>query len=113
MTEKKIRVVMVCAMGMSSSLVEAATIKAAEAAGYEFEMQSISSQQMGIFDFDAHPVDIVLIAPQVRYKRRSVMKMAEPRGIIVENIDPITYGMVDGEKVFQQILKAYQAKNSD
>jgi PTS system cellobiose-specific IIB component len=113
MTENKIRVVMVCAMGMSSSLVEAATIKAANAAGYEFDMVSISSQQMGIFDFDTHPVDIVLIAPQVRYKRRSILKMAEPRGIIVENIDPVTYGMVDGEKLFQQILKAFEAKDSD
>jgi PTS system cellobiose-specific IIB component len=108
---EKIRVVMVCALGMSSSLLEAATIKAAEEAGMEFEMVSLSAQQMGIYDFDAHPVDIVLVAPQVIYKRRSIRKMAEPRGIIVQAIEPTTYGMVDGEKLFQQILDAYREKH--
>jgi PTS system cellobiose-specific IIB component len=58
---EKIRVVMVCALGMSSSLLEAATIKAAEEAGVDFEMVSLSAQQMGIYDFDAHPVDIILV----------------------------------------------------
>ena len=111
MTEEKIRVVMVCALGMSSSLLEAATIKAAEEAGVGFEMVSLSAQQMGIYDFDAHPVDIILVAPQVRFKRRSIKQMAEPRGIIVQDIEPITYGMVDGEKLFQQILAAYREKH--
>ena len=111
MTEEKIRVVMVCALGMSSSLMEAATIKAAQEAGVEFEMKSISNQEMGIYDFDMHPVDIILVAPQVRFKRRSIKEMAEPRGIIVEDIEPITYGMVDGEKLFQQILTAYRKKH--
>jgi len=111
MAEEKIRVVMVCALGMSSSLLEAATIKAAEEAGVEFEMVSLSAQQMGIYDFDAHPVDIVLVAPQVRFKRRSIKQMAEPRGIIVQDIEPVTYGMVDGEKLFQEILAAYREKH--
>jgi len=111
MAEEKIRVVMVCALGMSSSLLEAATIKAAEEAGVPFEMVSLSAQQMGIYDFDANPADIVLVAPQVRFKRRSIKQMAEPRGIIVQNIEPITYGMVDGEKLFQAILAAYKEKH--
>ena len=111
MAEEKIRVLMVCALGMSSSLVEAATIKAAQAAGFEFEMTSISNQQMAIYDFDACPLDIILVAPQVRFKRRSIKKMADPRGIIVKDIDPVTYGMVDGEKLFQTILAAYREKH--
>ena len=111
MAEEKIRVVMVCALGMSSSLLEAATIKAAQEAGVEFEMKSLSAQQMGIYDFDANPVDIVLVAPQVRFKRRSIKQMAEPRGIIVQDIESVTYGMVDGEKLFQQILTAYKEKH--
>ena len=111
MTEEKIRVLMVCALGMSSSLMEAATIKAAQEAGVGFEMKSVSNQQMAIYDFDAHPVDVVLVAPQVRFKRRSIKQMAEPRGIIVEDIEPVTYGMVDGEKLFQQILLAYKKKH--
>ncbi len=108
---EKIRVVMVCAMGMSSSLLEAATIKAAKEAGADFEMRSISAQEMGVYDFDAHPVDIVLVAPQVMFKRRSIKQAAEPRGIIVQDIEPTTYGMVDGEKLFQQILAGYREKH--
>ena len=80
-------------------------------AGTTSEMKSISNQQMAIYDFYAHPVDIILVAPQVRFKRRSIKKMADPRGIIVEDIEPVTYGMVDGEKLFQAILAAYREKH--
>ena len=107
----KIRVVMVCALGMSSSLLEAATVKAAQEAGVDLDMQSVSAQQIAVYDFDAHPVDIILIAPQVIFKRRSIKAVAEPRGIIVQEIEPTIYGMVDGERLFQQILAAYEAKH--
>jgi cellobiose-specific phosphotransferase system component IIB len=32
--------------------------------------------------------------------------MLEPLGIIVQGIDPVTFGMVDGEKLFEQIVQA-------
>jgi len=99
------KVLLVCAAGMSSSLLEAAAIKAAEKRGHELDIHAISAPQIGIYDFATNPVEMVLVAPQVRYKQKSIRKMAGPLGIVVDVIDSITYGMVDGEKLFDQIAQ--------
>lgn len=100
------KVLLVCAVGMSSGLLETATIEAARKRGHELDIHATSAALI-IYsvDFAAYPVDMVLIAPQVRYKRKSIKKMAEPLGIVVDVIDSITYGMVDGDKLFDQIVQ--------
>ena len=62
---------MVCAIGMSSSLIEQKTTKVAEEAGVPFEIQAIDVPEVGRWNFEENPVDIVLIAPQARFKKRS------------------------------------------
>jgi len=110
--QKTIKVLMVCAMGMSSSLLENKTREAARAAGVPFELKAITTPEIARWDFQAHYVDVVLVAPQVRYKRRSIAEAAAPYGIIVQDIDPVTFGMVEGEKLFQQIMAAIQARDA-
>jgi PTS system cellobiose-specific IIB component len=113
MTEpKKIKALMVCAMGMSSSLLENKTKEAAQAAGIPFELHAITTPEIARWDFQANYVDIVLVAPQVRYKRKSIAEAAAPFGVIVQDIDPVTFGMVEGEKLFQQIWAAVQARDA-
>jgi len=102
----KYKVVLVCAAGMSSSLLEASTMEAAQRRGHELDIHAITVPQATTYDFKARAVDIVLVAPQVAYKRRSISQLVEPLGIVVQNIDPVTYGMVDGEKLFEQIAQA-------
>lgn len=106
MTEKKIRVVLVCAAGMSSSLIEEKIKHAAEAAGKQMELKAVDSTRMAFWDYDQERMDIILVAPQVRFKKRSIIDKAEPLGIIVQDIDTIAYGMCDGEKIFAQVLDA-------
>jgi PTS system cellobiose-specific IIB component len=95
--EKPIKVLIVCAMGMSSSLLETKTVEAGKNAGVEVKMHAITTPDVGMWDWQANWVDVVLVAPQVRYKRKSIAQAANPLGIIVQDIDPITFGMVDGE----------------
>lgn len=108
---KKIKVLLVCAIGMSSSLLVSKITKEAEAAGIDLEMQAIETPEVGRWDFGTNTMDIVLVAPQVRYKRKSITKASEPYGTIVEIIDSVSYGMVDGEKIFQQIMNALEARD--
>ena len=113
MTEQKpIKALMVCAMGMSSSLLENKTKDAARAAGVPFELHAITTPEIARWDFQTNYVDIVLVAPQVRYKRKSIAEVAAPYGIIVQDIDPVTFGMVEGEKLFQQIWAAIKARDA-
>jgi PTS system cellobiose-specific IIB component len=108
MAEKTMRVLLVCAAGMSSSMLEEKIRKAAQAAGREMELKAIDSMRVGLWDFEKERVDIILVAPQVRFKKRSIAEKAEPLGILVQDIDTIAYGMVDGEKIFAQVLAALE-----
>jgi PTS system cellobiose-specific IIB component len=109
MTDKKIKVILVCAAGMSSSLLEEKIRKAAEAAGREMELKAVDSSRMGLWDYEKDTMDIILVAPQVRFLKRGIIKKAEPYGVIVQDIDTVAYGMVDGEKIFAQVIEALQA----
>jgi PTS system cellobiose-specific IIB component len=104
MEEKMIRVVLVCAAGMSSSLIEEKIRQAAAAAGMPMELKAVDATSMGFWDYERDHVDVILVAPQVRFKKRSILEKAEPLGIIVQDIDTVAYGMVDGEKIFAQVL---------
>jgi PTS system cellobiose-specific IIB component len=83
-------------------------MEAAQEEGYEVEMSSINTPEVGRYDFEREKLDMILIAPQVRYKRKSITDMASPYGTVVEDIEPVTYGMVDGKKLFQQIKEALE-----
>lgn len=110
MVDKTIKVLLVCAAGMSSSMLEEKIRKAAAAAGCDMELKAIDSMRMSLWDFEKDRMDIILVAPQVRFKKRSIAEKAEPLGIVVQDIDTIAYGMVDGDKIFAQVLKAIKNK---
>ncbi len=111
MSQKMIKVVLVCAAGMSSSLIEEKIRQAAAAAGEEMELKAIDATHMSLWDYERDRMDVILIAPQVRFKKKSILEKAEPLGIIVQDIDTVAYGMVDGEKIFAQVMDALRGKN--
>jgi PTS system cellobiose-specific IIB component len=104
--KRKIKVLIVCAIGMSSSLLETKVEEIAHAKGVDLDMSALETPLIGRYDFEKNRVDMVLVAPQVRYKKKSITKMASPYGTVVEDIEPVTYGMVDGEKLYAQIREA-------
>ena len=110
--EKKIRVLMVCAMGMSSSMIEQKTGIAAEKAGVPFVLKAIEMAEISRWSFAENPMDVVLIAPQIRFKKKSIEQSACPHGSIVLDIDSIAYGMVDGEKIFEQVMEAIRERDA-
>jgi PTS system cellobiose-specific IIB component len=99
-------VLLVCAAGMSSSLLENKTMEAARAEGHDLVIHAVSVGEIALFNYADTQVELILIAPQVRYKKKSVTEMAAPHGIVVQDIEPITFGMVDGDKLFRQIKLA-------
>jgi PTS system cellobiose-specific IIB component len=103
------RVVMVCAGGMSSSLVETHIRRAAEAAGLPIELRSMSVYEAQSLDFAAHPADAVLVAPQVRFLRKGLAARLEPLGVLVLPIEPVDFGMADGEAILGKLMDAMQS----
>lgn len=87
-------------------------MEAAEKAGVDLEVSSYFANIGTYWDFEEHPFDVILIAPQIRFMRKGIAKKVEPLGIIVQVIEPQTYGMVDGGKIFQQIFNALKARDA-
>ena len=111
LVQKTIKVLMVCAMGMSSSLLEAKTKEAAAKAGIPFELKAVSVSEITQWDPKVTWYDVILVAPQVFYKRAAIKAVADPHGIIVQPIEPTVFGMVDGDAVFKQVMDAVKARD--
>jgi PTS system cellobiose-specific IIB component len=103
--EKVINVVLVCAAGMSSSLLEEKIHQAAVKSGKEMVLKAVDATTMALWDLTKENIDVILVAPQVRFKKRSIIEKAEPLGIVVQDIDTVSYGMVDGEKIFSEVIR--------
>lgn len=110
-SQKPIKALMVCAMAMSSSLLENRTREAAAKAGVPLELKATTVGDIVRWDPAMHWYDIVLIAPQVFYKRKAIEQTAFPYGILVQPIAPTVFGMVDGEALLKQILDAIRARD--
>jgi PTS system cellobiose-specific IIB component len=101
-----LRVIMVCAGGMSSSLVETHIRQAGKTAGVRLELRSMSVFELEQTDFAAASLDVILVAPQVRFLRRSLERRVETLDITVLPIEPMDFGMADGEAILSKLLAA-------
>ena len=68
------------------------------------------SYDFGELEDKAPCTDVVLIAPQLRYRQDVVKKVCEPLGIPYGFIDPIAVGRLDANRVIEQARSLYQTK---
>lgn len=86
---------------MSTSLLVNKMRKAAEEQGIRAEIDAVPESQL---KNNLNGLDVVLIGPQVRYLEKKVRDLVEPRGVQVDIIDTMAYGMVQGDKVLNQAI---------
>jgi len=109
MVTKKLNVLLVCAAGMSSSLLELRIKKAAEKRGIPLEIKAVAVHAYEKEDFSK--INVILVAPQARLVYHALKKKGEQFGAVTLVIDPMAYGLVNGEAVLDQILKALEEKS--
>lgn len=98
---------MVCAGGLSSSLVETHIRQAAQTRGVALELHSMSVFELENMEFGSAPtLRAVLVAPQIRFLRRGIERRVESLGIAVLPIEPMDFGMADGEAILSKLLAA-------
>lgn len=93
-------IVLICAAGMSTSLLVSKMQKAAEAAGYAYTIRAYGMAEAPKVIPDA---DITLLGPQVRYALNKLKGEYPDKKI--DAIDMRLYGMVDGAGVLKQAQK--------
>ena len=93
-------ILLVCAAGMSTSLLVNRMNEAAKAKGIECH---IEAHPVGSIKNYADNADVILLGPQVRYELKSVKSAYSPKP--VEVIPMQDYGMMNGAKVLDFALK--------
>lgn len=93
------KVLLVCAGGLSTSILMKKLIKYADANSIELEIDAT-----GINDFAevVSRYDAVLVGPQIGYRKDEIATMS---GKPVAVISPTDYGIGNAENVFAQISK--------
>ena len=94
-------ILLVCAAGMSTSLLVNKMKAAAKEKGIEINIDALPvSECSSVID----KVDIVLLGPQVRFQKPQVDALIKGR-IPVEVIDMRLYGTMNGKAILDQVLK--------
>jgi len=93
------KVLLICAAGMSTSLLTNNMRKNAEP-GDEVEAVPVSELEQNIDKYD-----VILLGPQIRFKLKDVEKLATPKGKKTGVIDMRAYGMMDGKAAMAQARK--------
>ena len=97
-----IKIKLFCASGMSTSVLVNKMKDAAKVKGVEVEIVAYPESQM---DRHLDSMDVALLGPQVGYILGKAKGLCEPKGIPVEVIPMVDYGMMNGAKVLELALK--------
>jgi PTS system cellobiose-specific IIB component len=91
-----------CAAGMSTSLLVNKMKEAAKIKGVEVDIEAFPEGQM---DKHLDNVNVALLGPQVGYTLGKAKKICDVKGIPVDVIPMVDYGMMNGEKVLEFALR--------
>ena len=98
------KVLLVCAAGMSTSLLTNNMKKNAD------PDDVVDAVPVGELESVIDKYDVILLGPQIRFKEKYVKKLAEPKGIPSGVIDMRAYGMMDGKAAMDQARKLVAGK---
>lgn len=99
-------ILLICANGMSTSLLVEKMKKAAELK--KIEDITIVADSIDNLDSLVTKYDVILLGPQIKYKEQAVSKVCAAANKPYRCIPPMVYGMVNGEKTLELALEAVQ-----
>lgn len=94
------KILLVCAAGMSTSLLVNKMKEAAKLGGVDVEIEAKPISECSSI---INEMDIVLLGPQVKFQKQQVEQLVEGK-IPVEVIDMKLYGMMNGKAVLENAL---------
>lgn len=92
------QVILLCAAGMSTSLLVEKMKQATNELNYPCE---IEAHPIAEADTIKDKADIILLGPQVRFQLKKVQQICP--GVLVETINPTDYGTMNGKKVLTHV----------
>ena len=97
------KILLACAGGMSSSIVAEAIIDEAKNQGQEEIVIDPTATESVEEDLKKNDYDLILLAPQVAYRKSYIDNLAEENGITVLPIKETEYNPMAAPKLYQQM----------
>ena len=99
------KIIIICAAGMSSSLiVEKMKAIAPEGTSVEYSVGMDAIRDLSGYD-------VLLVGPQLRYKKDKIKEAADKANIPYGFIDMVQYGRVMAKEIYEQAVALYEGKN--
>lgn len=100
------KIILLCAAGMSTSLLLKKMKEYAAEINFECEIKAYSINAAEEY---AKNADYILLGPQVRFELEEIKRKCP--GIPVEAVDMMDYGMMNGKKVINSIINKLEREN--
>lgn len=97
------KILLVCAAGMSTSMIVKRMQQAAKEQGIEVAIEALNNFE-AMAKIEKAGIDVVLLSPQVRHLKADYEKKLAGTGIYLAIIDMQKYGMMDGAGVLKLAL---------
>ncbi|MBO9129964.1 PTS sugar transporter subunit IIB [Bacillus sp. 165] len=91
-------ILLCCAAGMSTSLLVSKMEQAAKEQGMQCKIWAVCGSEVREHIEQA---DVLLIGPQVRYLLKQMQELGKEKGVPVDVINTVHYGMCNGEAVLK------------
>lgn len=101
-------ILLLCAAGLSTSLLVQKMKEAAQLAGIQADIWSCNAASG---EQELAKADVILIGPQLRYLYQSIAAKAKDRPIRM--IDMMTYGRMDGMSALQTAIHAWEDRKHE
>ncbi|MGJ7910154.1 PTS sugar transporter subunit IIB [Neobacillus sp. LXY-1] len=96
------KILLCCSAGMSTSLLVSKMEAYAKAEGIECKIWAVGAADV---QSNLEQADVLLLGPQVRYLLTQLKKAGEANGIPVDSINPVHYGLCNGEEVLKHAIR--------
>ncbi|WP_248621526.1 PTS sugar transporter subunit IIB [Enterococcus cecorum] len=101
---KHYNILLVCAGGMSSSLLVTNMQKAAKEQNLDVQIQAMAEVKAKKYIYE-DDVDVVLLGPQIRFEEDSFKAKIQGMKTKLAIIDMLDYGIMDGKTVLEKAIK--------
>ena len=95
------KIALFCNAGMSTSLLVKKMRASAQERGLDVEIEAYPAREL---DQRTDGIDAALLGPQVRFMLDNAKKICGAKGVPVDVINSMDYGMVKGDKVLDAAL---------
>ncbi|KGT37678.1 MAG: PTS sugar transporter subunit IIB [Weizmannia coagulans] len=103
-------IMLVCAAGMSTSLLVTKMQRAAKEKGVDTDIFAVSAGEVDSV-LEKKIVDVLLLGPQVKFMKEKFEESLSNKQMAIDSINMQYYGTMNGEKVLEQALNLIGKKS--